>query len=293
MKLISWSVNVVSGWELLSEFVRRKLWKLLFAPHQKLLGPFFLDAQDHIGAERIITGKSYEERTLTVLATVVKRLKLGDGIALDVGANIGNHSCWFAKHFQAVHSFEPGTVAALLLRANVISSGRHNIVVHQCALGSRKYGGVLNQISATNLGSSTVTESLETADFMIYRGDDYWNDLNIDDRVELIKIDVEGFESEVVSGFSSLLRQQLPLLCVEVLKEQKWQDLKKSLLEIGYSSWWVVTHSGGGSGLVKKCWELIRGRQYCLSPLPTMFPASGFDMIICTSAFHEKKLHDD
>jgi FkbM family methyltransferase len=289
MKLISWSLNVVSGRQLVAHFFRRKIWKLVFEPFQKTLGPFFLDAQDHIGMERIITGEIYEGKTLIVLEKIITRLGLGDGIALDVGANIGNHTCWFAQHFYNVHSFEPSTVAALILQANVISSGYQNVVIHQCALGRRKSGGHLNKISIKNLGSSTVTESSEFADFMIYRGDDYWSSLNIDDKVELIKIDVEGFELEVIRGFSSLLSEHLPLLCVEVLKEENWKILRKDLVDAGYTSWFVVTQGQDKNSFFEKFKELIRGRKYCLSQIPEIFPTGGYDMIICMSLFHENK----
>ena len=153
--------------------VRRRIWRWLYAPAQVDLGSFYCDPHDHIGSERIIMGGLYEGETLAVLGTVIERLGLGKGAALDVGANIGNHACWFAERFDNVLCVEPGRVASMVLEANLHARKIRNASVHRCALGSCEGAGFLDVVSEENLGSSVVRKSGGEGEFRILRGDDF------------------------------------------------------------------------------------------------------------------------
>ena len=65
------------------------------------------------------------EPCLTYL-NLLKRLTKG-GAALDVGANVGNHSHAFAQHFDEVHAFEPFELVAQRLEIKVRPFNNVNI----------------------------------------------------------------------------------------------------------------------------------------------------------------------
>ena len=57
------------------------------------------------------------------------KLALDNGIAIDVGANIGNHSIFFSKFFKKVYSFEPQESVFKLLENNVNMNNLENIKI--------------------------------------------------------------------------------------------------------------------------------------------------------------------
>lgn len=61
--------------------------------------------------QRLIFQKNnfYEFKTLDRIAKLFKRRNIPCNCVLDIGANIGNHTLYFARHLQSKHvySFEP------------------------------------------------------------------------------------------------------------------------------------------------------------------------------------------
>lgn len=262
--------------------VRRRIWRWLYAPAQAELGSFYCDPHDHIGAERIIMGSPYEGATLAVLDAVIGRLGLGRGVALDVGANIGNHACWFAERFSRVLCVEPGKVASTVLEANICARGIQNASVHRCALGSLEAEGFLDVVAVDNLGSSVVRKSDAEGEFRILRGDDFVSDvLGSDGNIELVKIDVEGGEIEVVLGLTGVLAKYRPLVCVEVLDRGRWLHLKESLARAGYTSWYVIQVSPDRTGFISRMRAICCGTTHRLMTLPKEFRVGGYEMILC------------
>lgn len=72
-------------------------------------------SRDHVGIRVQVDGL-YEKPYLEFF---IEWLKFNfSGLALDVGANIGNHSVFFSKYFQKVMSFEPNPSTYHLLSYN-------------------------------------------------------------------------------------------------------------------------------------------------------------------------------
>jgi len=269
--------------------LRRRLWRLLFARHQNRMGSFFLDPRDHIGAERLITGDRYEGQLLALLGMVIDRLGLGEGTALDAGANIGNHACFFAPRFRHVICVEPGRVAALVLEANLDAAGFRNFEIHRFALGKDAGAGVLDRISDDNLGSSVVRKVDGEGEFRIVSGDQLWRQTGASD-LQLIKIDVEGAEVDVIEGIACTLATEKPLVCVEVLEEQRWNLVRQLLVAAGYGAWFVVVPAVDARSLLGRIWSTLRGRRYDLTPLSTTFRSGGYEMILCMTSSHVARL---
>jgi FkbM family methyltransferase len=271
--------------------IRRRIWGSMFAPHQRELGPFFLDPRDHIGAERIIMGDWYEGSLLAVLADVIDRLDLGRGTALDVGANIGNHACFFARRFRHLVCIEPGTTASLVLEANLSLSGLRNFDIHRVALGSEERFGVLDRVSGQNLGSSVVrlVDPGGDGEFEILRGDRLLQRSGVDD-LTFVKIDVEGAEVGVIEGLAETLRAQTPIVCVEVLEEPRWIEVRRLLGQVGYDRWLAMTPELETKGFLARAWATLRGKRLSLKPLSPTFRDGGYDMILCMTNAQAERL---
>jgi FkbM family methyltransferase len=135
---------------------------------------------------------------------VLRRLGTGLGVVFDVGANVGEwteHA--LAAGAQAVHAFEisPSTSAELGRRFE--SDGR--VVVNPFGLGSATTTITIHHYPDWPV-LTTVTEyphdlPSEPIDVPVRRGDDYVTEQAID-RIDLLKLDVEGAEGDVLHGLA-------------------------------------------------------------------------------------------
>ncbi len=142
---------------------------------------------------------------------LLRRL-LGPGMTVvDVGANIGYYLLLFE---QAVGSTgkvvcsEPSVENLPELRANIEGNGFGNVVLHEVALGAED--GEVRLRSGVNSG---VVEGRAGGEYTVplRRLDSL-----VDERVDLLKIDVEGYEGQVLSGATALLEKYRPILFLEL-----------------------------------------------------------------------------
>lgn len=139
---------------------------------------------------------------------------LGEGDrVIDAGANIGYMSLLFATRARSrgrVDAFEPHPEVAAALTRNVARNARANVapvIVHQTALGAQRGRAALceSDYFAINRGTATLAstqgESARAHEVEVERLDDLFPN----ESFALLKIDVEGFEREVVKGAAQLL----------------------------------------------------------------------------------------
>lgn len=160
---------------------------------------------------------------------------------LDVGANIGNHTLFWAGVMGAgVVAVEPHPIIADLLRRNVRKNGlesRVKILNVACGAGSAVVSmeipdpqnmGTSRIVSGSQRGNDTFMVQQTTLDeACMSRGDDQ--------KFDLVKIDTEGSEYEVLRGALKLLEKDKPNLWVEA-SEQSREGCFEILKSIGYRS---------------------------------------------------------
>lgn len=140
-------------------------------------------------------------------------------IIFDVGANVGSTALGMAKvNPQAViHAFEPhqGNYAKAL--KNLSMNNFSNVFIHPFGLGQKTEKKKLYEVMDENSGMNRILN--QDADFPfteieIKTLDDFVSESGIA-RIDLIKIDVEGFEMYVLYGAKNALRS-FPVLFVEL-----------------------------------------------------------------------------
>jgi FkbM family methyltransferase len=165
-------------------------------------------------------------------------------VVFDIGANIGYYSLLMSKlvgEEGEVHIFEPTTYAFERLRKNINlnqSLPSHNIKLNNKGLSSRgenKEESFESRFSARLLAH----DEKELIEFVTL--DDYFSTLNLD-VVDFIKIDVDGYDFEVIKGGAKIFQKYKPMvmaeICNKVLK-QRGVDVKQYLnlyLEYGYTT---------------------------------------------------------
>lgn len=131
---------------------------------------------------------------------------------LDVGAWEGQDSAAYARLFRraAIHAFEPNPATLQILQARPIE----RTTVHAVALGSADErrelmlrGGLSSLLPLTADGLAHYgRKDVEHRSVTVRRLDDVVREIGID-SVDLLKIDVQGYELEVLAGASTTLQQ--------------------------------------------------------------------------------------
>jgi FkbM family methyltransferase len=188
----------------------------------------------------ILADGFYEPFQADVLIELGKRSKK----FIDVGANTGYYSIALAMENKdlEVFSFEPQPEVHKLLVLNLTTNDLNDRVTPvNVALGDEqnlknlfvpKFTGTVGA-SFQNLHEEEGNASVVTVE--VQRLDEF-----IKTRIDLIKIDVEGYESSVLRGSERVINQYQPTVMVELLR--KWMkpfnttphDFLQKMLAYGY-----------------------------------------------------------
>jgi FkbM family methyltransferase len=159
---------------------------------------------------------TYEEGTLDF---IISRLKPGD-IFFDIGANIGLMSIVAAKSVGEkgkVYAFEANPETEKILRSNVELNHIDNIICINKAVGnSNGRINIYDNWEVNRGGSTLIKPSNEARSFEVELISIDSHDAYAQLPVRMVKIDVEGFEMDVLKGMEKMLtRQNAPDLIVE------------------------------------------------------------------------------
>ncbi|MGA2887234.1 MAG: FkbM family methyltransferase [Terracidiphilus sp.] len=168
------------------------------------------------------------------------------GLVIDVGANMGVHTVPLAKELarqgRSMLAFEPQPVIFQQLCANLALNGLMNVQAFPYACGSKpgvvsftapdyrregNFGGV--SMSAQGGIFSVVTAPCHPLDEIVQEA-----------QVALIKIDVEGFELEVLKGAKDVVARSHPVMYLENDRVEKSEALIRWVMSQDYRLWWHI-----------------------------------------------------
>jgi FkbM family methyltransferase len=165
-----------------------------------------------------------------------------DRISLDVGANKGVYSRALLKHSQAVHAFEPNPKPLATLRA----WGAGSVHIHPVALGNHSGTAELRIPKSargySNQGASLSRVKVDGEHSVVTVEQIRLDDLNLT-NIGFIKIDVEGFEREVLEGATQTLRRERPNLLIELEERHTKTPLPELIATVsahGYRAYGLV-----------------------------------------------------
>ncbi len=151
-------------------------------------------------------------------------------VILDIGANIGNHTIFFAKECGAskIYAFEPTQKTFQTLVKNIeINQLDRKVVAMNVALGSKdsKVKVIVNEEDA---GSNYVVENVN-GDTTMHTLDG----MTFNEHIDFVKIDVEGYEFEVLKGAVKTIKRDNPDIFVEIFDEN-YERVNSLLLQMDY-----------------------------------------------------------
>lgn len=148
---------------------------------------------------------------------------------LHAGGNIGLYARAFAKHFENVYTFEPEAENFRCLNLNCAKFT--NIFAFRAALGNTNTPISLANRDTDNCGTWQIAEQGDIPTIKI-------DNLNVE--LNLIHLDVEGFELFALKGGINTIRKYRPLIAFENMEHSKCYgysriDIDTFLKSLGYN----------------------------------------------------------
>ena len=149
---------------------------------------------------------------------------------LDIGANIGSHSIYWSRERNAkkVYAFEPLDTTYDILTKNIeLNNLEDTITSYNFGLYNKETNARILYFWKENLGGTSFIPDgnggfkLKTLD-----------SLDIKEKIDLIKIDVEGAEVQTIEGALETIKANKPVLVIETFTHK--DEVENLILPIGY-----------------------------------------------------------
>lgn len=152
-------------------------------------------------------------------------------VCVDAGAYIGSHALTMADLGKEVHLFEPQPLVYKCLQKTRVSKELKNKwFINNFALTNKDHGAV--SFSSNNDGDGRITRSNTKRDwkFEFQVKTMKLDSLNLE-RVDFMKIDVEGSEFDLLEGAKGTISKCHPVIIMEVFKGKKNKELLDKFCE--------------------------------------------------------------
>ena len=186
-------------------------------------------------------------------AEIAELSRFAKGIVIDVGANVGSHAINFARTADVVLAFEPHPLSYYTLCTNLLLNHAYNVVPLNRALGAYNGTAMMPNLDPTKpntamgcqVGFGTLPIPMSTID-----------SLEIS-PAHFMKIDVEGYEFEVLKGAVETLKRENMVVYVEVHKAELVAPIDELMQGMGYN--------------MATLFEVLTSRQSFEASAPTIF----------------------
>lgn len=217
-----------------------RLLKTLIPPTMTLPeGTLLLNQQDPVVSGALALGV-YEPGSLAVWRRLLVR---PDMTVLDIGGNIGLYSLIAAHHCPGgqVIAFEPEARNARILEAMAMTNGFNHLQVINAGAGAVT-GDATLYLDADNKGKHSLVRggaNQRVTTIALVTVDEVVAERGLD-RVHAVKIDVEGWEDQVLLGMADVLARDHPALLFEFapvrirLAGDDPAHMLKRLIDLGY-----------------------------------------------------------
>ncbi len=198
---------------------------------------------EKIGILSDIFMQNYER---DVLQFYRNHLKEGD-IVIDIGANLGVTAAYAAmcvKEKGSIYCFEPVDYLHNTLLAIKEANNTYSFNIENLALADYEGEAEINVTKPPQIAGHTLSKEFadkqviaETQRIKVIPFDKFADENNLIGKIQLIKIDVEGFELEVLRGMKRTLMAKLPIIIFEIMpsiiasRKQTIKDFENLLSE--------------------------------------------------------------
>ena len=139
---------------------------------------------------------------------------------IDIGANVGLWACDLVHSFNTVIAFEPVEEFRTCFEKNV---KKKNYTIHPVALGRNESYINMNVVRGNTGHSHIDPNSIGKGNIPLKTLDSF----DFSD-IDMIKIDVEGFEEEILAGALKTIEKNKPVLVIEQQKHEYKNDREET-----------------------------------------------------------------
>jgi FkbM family methyltransferase len=182
-------------------------------------GYLILPVNNRFASEAFITGSDVDWGSEELLYSQLK----GKGFFLDIGAHIGYYSLYMLPKTKGVHAFEPDPRVLKFLEKNL--GRKTNVHINTCAVGNKKGKAKFileNDAEVSHLARNEQPNTNEI-EIDVTTIDSFVCSHNL--SIEAIKIDVEGFDLDVISGGMETMLSQQPIVLTESTPDTRLFEL--------------------------------------------------------------------
>ncbi len=170
---------------------------------------------------------SYAYWELSLLEAISEELRKAQSTVnfFDVGANVGHHTLFMARLADRVLAFEPFGDLRDLIAQKISINGLTNVEVLPFALGAKDEELPYYPAAGRNSGMGTLMQEhgpgfRDPINVVVRKGDSLFDEYGLP-RVDILKVDVQGFEPLVFQGLSRRIRCDRPIILTEITDESR------------------------------------------------------------------------
>ncbi len=173
---------------------------------------------------------------------IIKRVVNPGDVALDIGANIGLVTLLLARCVGTsgcVHAFEPNPAVASMLQDSIDDNQLAQVTLHRCGLGGES-GRFSLSVPKDNAGAASFVRAMSgsvTVEVPVRTLDSIVTGHHLE-RIDFIKMDVEGAEANVLRGGLDMLASIRPRSILFEINEpgvdHEDSEVIELLREVGY-----------------------------------------------------------
>lgn len=195
---------------------------------------------------------SYSELSLLEALALEIKEKRGSLNFFDIGANMGHHTLFMANKADAVIAFEPYPPLQDLIQEKVKLNHLDHVCIVPFALGETDQTQEYYPGGGDNFGTGTFkpTEEKHLMDpvrLEIRNGDRLCDKLNLP-KIDLLKVDVEGFEPMVFRGLAERIQKDRPGILTELTDQSRSGYVSEEAFRKGFWDGAVFASVHGRNG---------------------------------------------
>ena len=184
-----------------------------------------------------------------VKAILDKEVKSGDVVA-DVGANIGIYAVPLAKRVSKVIAFEPHPITSEMLERSIKLNQLSNIMLIKRAVGEKREKVLLDISSAPAFSNISSSNTLDQGTGCVeIESIDLDTALAMENRLDWLLIDIEGFEVNALNGARKTLERFSPKIIIETYHNHN-DEVSTILTNEGYSITLLFSYKSGHEQLL-------------------------------------------
>ena len=196
----------------------------------------YVDTRDTSLAPHLMIDGNWEPAVTNAIGLVLGKFR--GAVFIDVGANFG----WYtlvacARSAAHVFAYDPNPRMVELLRKTIAVNGLRNRVTLRRAACGRRTGLMRLIVDPEEMGGAHLQEpsaAFDTDGCTVIRLDDEPILARFPEGQIIMKVDVEGFEPQVIAGANDIILERRPILFLEHAQDESHREMLLSLQVRGY-----------------------------------------------------------